>query len=214
MMKGFKDSKKKFHPITEQKGVRKSRDQLLKTKGVKTDLGIRKARDSDSNLEKMFEFEKPKVTKEREDLEYRNFNTILLNDVTNWGFGDIGEAIDKALSVGMDSKELAELIESFHEETGTDYEDIDIVAVLYDYILQMARNKIDEVLKYDFLNDFTGDGSEFYVAGNYMATTYDHSQSAVDELKDILIMATKEQQSELSKDVFVKSFFNDIDLFR
>jgi len=40
-MKGFKDSSGKFHPITDYKGVRKSRDQKTKTEGVK----IRKDRD-------------------------------------------------------------------------------------------------------------------------------------------------------------------------
>lgn len=210
-MKGYKDTKGKFHPIKDYIGVRKSRDQSAKTQGVKI---VRKAKDTSVKLEKIFEFEKPKITKEREDSEYGRFNSILLNDVTNWGFGDIGEAIDKALSVGLDSKELADLVEEFHEDTGTEYEDIDVVSVLYDYILQMARNKINQVLKYDFLNDFSGDGNEFYVAGNYMATTYDYSQSAVDELREKVMMANKQQQKELSSDVFVKSFFNDVDLFR
>jgi len=40
-MKGFKDSSGKFHPITEYKGVRKSRDSKEKTEGVKVE---RKAR--------------------------------------------------------------------------------------------------------------------------------------------------------------------------
>ena len=35
-MKGFKDSSGKFHPITDSKGVRKSRDQTVKLTGVKT----------------------------------------------------------------------------------------------------------------------------------------------------------------------------------
>lgn len=34
-MKGFKDSKKKFHPIKQYKGVRKSRDQSSKFVGIK-----------------------------------------------------------------------------------------------------------------------------------------------------------------------------------
>ena len=33
-MKGFKDKHKKFHPITEQKGIRKLRNRSTKTKGV------------------------------------------------------------------------------------------------------------------------------------------------------------------------------------
>ncbi len=35
MSNGFKDDSGKFHPITQSKGVRKSRDQKAKTKGVK-----------------------------------------------------------------------------------------------------------------------------------------------------------------------------------
>lgn len=34
-MKGFKDKNKKFHPINNKKGVRKSRDQNAKTQGVR-----------------------------------------------------------------------------------------------------------------------------------------------------------------------------------
>ena len=34
-MKGFKDKNNKFHPITQSLGVRKSRDQRLKTQGVR-----------------------------------------------------------------------------------------------------------------------------------------------------------------------------------
>jgi len=34
-MKGFKDSNNKFHPITQSKGVRKSRDQTAKTIGIR-----------------------------------------------------------------------------------------------------------------------------------------------------------------------------------
>lgn len=34
-MKGFKDSNNKFHPITQSKGVRKSRDQSTKTEGIR-----------------------------------------------------------------------------------------------------------------------------------------------------------------------------------
>jgi len=201
----------KFHPHTQHKGVRKSRDQNAKQEGVK----IRKARENpNKNLEKIFDLERKPVTKETDDFENKRFASIMLNDVTNWGFGDTGEAIDKALSVGLDAKELTEILESFHEETETPYEDMDVVAILYDHILQMARNKIDEVIKYDFLNDFSGDGTEFYVAGNFMATTYDYSQSAVDELRQKLLKANKNQLKELSDDIFVKSFLTDVDVFR
>ncbi len=43
-MKGFKDSSNKFHPITQTKGVRKSRDQKAKQQGIRIE---RKAREID-----------------------------------------------------------------------------------------------------------------------------------------------------------------------
>lgn len=42
MVKGFKDGNNKFHPITQARGVRKSRDQSIKSQGVL----IRKKRSS------------------------------------------------------------------------------------------------------------------------------------------------------------------------
>jgi len=50
-MKGFKDKNNKFHPITDYKGVRKSRDQTAKSAGVK----IRKQRDIQFNLDDRIE---------------------------------------------------------------------------------------------------------------------------------------------------------------
>ncbi|MCP6727439.1 MAG: hypothetical protein KJI69_05520 [Patescibacteria group bacterium] len=40
-MKGFKDSNNKFHPITQSKGVRKSRDQKVKQEGVRMKRGTK-----------------------------------------------------------------------------------------------------------------------------------------------------------------------------
>lgn len=45
-MKGFKDSSGKFHPIKKSKGIRKSRNQKAKRKGVK----IRKGRWDDTRF--------------------------------------------------------------------------------------------------------------------------------------------------------------------
>jgi len=48
----------------------------------------------------------------------------------------------------------------------------------------MARNHIEEVAGYDFLNDFSGSGTEIYTYGNYMCSSYDYSSEAILELKD------------------------------
>jgi len=202
-LKGFKDSSGKFHPITEHKGVRKSRDQSAKTQGVK----IRKAR-TDKGLEKMFEFNRS-IPKDVVEREFDDFTS----SVTDYGSADISTAVEKFREVGLRGKELADEVREFSDSTGTPLEDIDIVYVAYDHILQMARNKISEVLNYDFLNDFTGGGTEFYVAGNYMATSYDYSEEAVDELREKIKEASKIQLQELSDDVFVKSFLSDVEVF-
>ena len=42
------------------------------------------------------------------------------------------------------------------------YENFDPVASILDHILQIARNKIEEITGYDFLNDYSGSGTEIY----------------------------------------------------
>lgn len=49
-MKGHKDSSGKFHPHTPYNGVRKSRDQSIKTQGVKLTSGIRMQRELPTEL--------------------------------------------------------------------------------------------------------------------------------------------------------------------
>jgi len=58
---------------------------------------------------------------------------------------------------------LFEIIEEFRESVGyTDYESIDPVYCILDHVLQMSRNAIEELTGYDFINDFSGIGTEIY----------------------------------------------------
>ena len=107
---------------------------------------------------------------------------------------------------------MADLVRDWSEETGTDMDDLDIVAIVYEHELQMARNKIDSVLGYDFLNDTEHGGTEFYVAGNYMATSFDYSKEAVSDLQEKINEATGEQKDELEDDIFVKIFLEDVEV--
>lgn len=59
-MKGFKDSKGKFHPITEYKGVRKSRDQSVKSTGIKIERKARDLNEIDMQIRNL-EFEKQEI---------------------------------------------------------------------------------------------------------------------------------------------------------
>ncbi len=54
-MKGFKDSSNKFHPITQTKGVRKSRDQKAKTQGIRLQRIFQDDPDAIPKLEKKLE---------------------------------------------------------------------------------------------------------------------------------------------------------------
>ena len=87
--------------------------------------------------------------------------------------------------VGLNVDELFLIINDNKEYWGlADYTDIDPVYSVLDHILQMARNHIEEVTGYDFMNDFSGTETEIYTYGNYMCSSYDYSIEAVSELKE------------------------------
>jgi len=197
-LKGFKDSSGKFHPITEHKGVRKSRDQSAKTEGV------RMKRTSGRNLEKMFEIKPTSGSDERTERQFDRFTS----SITDFGSGDIASAVEKADEVGIDGRELADIVREFGDETETPLNDIDVVAVLYDHILQNARNEIDSVLNFDIQND-----ADFYVAGNFLATSYDYSSESLEKLTEIINEASKSDLQRLSESIFVRSFLTDVEVF-
>lgn len=179
--------------------------------GIKIGNGIKIPKNninSDNQLENMFELKKKEITKEREDSELKDFTFNALNSSLNWGFGDVGSAVDKATSVDVSGSELSDLIQEFHDDTETPFEDIDVVSVIYDHILQNARNEIDSVLGFDIQND-----ADFEVAGNFLATTYNHSTESLDDLREKFRNASQTELDQLKNNVFVKSFVTDIDLF-
>jgi hypothetical protein len=107
-----------------------------------------------------------------------------------FGYGDIERALEiveeSKLSQGSLADYLFELVENYKNDYGyEDYTDIDPVAVVYDYILQTARGEIEEKTGFDLENDSIARTS-IYVAGNYLATNYDRSEDAVEELRELL----------------------------
>jgi hypothetical protein len=48
--------------------------------------------------------------------------------------------------------------------------------------MQTARNKIEEITGYDFINDFSGCWTEINVLGNFMCSSIDYSDAAIEEL--------------------------------
>ena len=102
-----------------------------------------------------------------------------------FGYLDMQAACHIWEAVWLYERELYEIIDDFKESCGECcYSSIDPVYSVLEYILQMARNHIEEVARYDFMNDFSGSGTEIYTYGNYMCCSYDYSSEAILELKD------------------------------
>ena len=76
-MKGFKDKNKKFHPVRDYKGVRKSRDQFTKTQGIR--LG---KTNNQSIIRKKSAIEEPNVLDKQITKLEKSFKEGL--DKTDW----------------------------------------------------------------------------------------------------------------------------------
>lgn len=125
-----------------------------------------------------------------------------------FGSLDIKRAIEIFNQAGLRAEDLFEECETFAEETETDFKTLDVCYVAYDYILQMARNKISEVLSYDFCNDCKN--REIYTYGNFCCSNYDYSEEAKKELENNLKEATEEQKTELKKDDCFNTFIDEM----
>lgn len=133
------------------------------------------------------------------------------SSIAPFGSADIRTAIEFFIDVGLNGDDLAEQVNEFSDNTETKLSDIDVCYVAYDYVLQMARNKISKVIDYDFCNDLKN-GTEFYTYGNYMCTSYDYSSGAIQEMTDKIEQSTEEQKEELKEDVFVIAFLKNVDI--
>jgi len=113
------------------------------------------------------------------DREYDRFT----NAVVPFRSLDIKRAINVALQVEEDGDWVADLVLQYVEETRTPMEDVDVVACVYETILQEARTEIGQRTKFDFCND----GAYIEVSGSYCATSYNWADDANIVIKDKLI---------------------------
>lgn len=114
-----------------------------------------------------------------------------------FGSADIRAAISTALEVGYGGRWVAEQIEEFMDSCGiSSLSEIDPCYVVYDSLLQEARNDIDELLDIDILNDLD---NEVYVYGNYMCTSLDYTEEAKEELLKVLKKIKKSDRTDAIK---------------
>ena len=141
------------------------------------------------------------------DSEIAEFHSGL----TDYGSMDVRTAIKKFQEVELRASDLADEVRKYVEFTGTEIAKVDICYVAYDYILQMARDKIDRVLCFDLI-DSIKNGAGFYTYGNAMCTFFDYSEEATEQLTEKLKEDTPEQLEELLEDNFVKVFLEDVSI--
>ena len=126
-------------------------------------------------------------------------NQIISNydDFTNYlvpfGSLDIRTAVKVALEVDENGEWAAQQLQEFAESCDMKIEDCDPVYCVYDTILQEARNEIDNLINFDFMND----GAYIDTYGNFVATSYDWRDEANETIKEKLI-ENKIEFSDLS----------------
>lgn len=119
------------------------------------------------------------ITVQQIEREFDNFLFALMP----FGSLDIRTAVNTALEVGEDGEWAADMLQEFAKSCDMKIEDCDPVYCVYDAILQEARNEIDDLTNFDFMND----GADIETHGNYMATSYDWRDEANEKIKEKLI---------------------------
>lgn len=98
----------------------------------------------------------------------------LANALIPFGYLDMQRAAVVLEAAEVNKNDFVDYINDFCDETDSKFCDLDICYLAYEYILNEARNQIDEILSVDILND-TGD---FYTFGNYCCTSYDCNEAS------------------------------------
>ena len=125
-----------------------------------------------------------------------------------FGSLDIEEALRFGLDFGYHGNEIFTLVEQYSHDTATPFEELDIVYIVYEHILQHARDRIYEATGYDFVNDGP---AEIYTYGNFAGTCYDYTEEAKERLLAGLAALDHEKREELLDD-YLLQFLEYIDI--
>jgi ABC-type oligopeptide transport system substrate-binding subunit len=131
------------------------------------------------------------------------------SSVCFFGYLDVESAVKTFLDAGKDGDDLAKEVLKFAEDNEADLKDVDVCGVAYETLLQEARNKISEVLNFDFINDRN---FNIYTSSNYIGTSYDDTETLQEELTTRLEEATEEERSEILDDEATNWFLKEIEV--
>ena len=110
--------------------------------------------------------------------------------ILNYGSSDVGRAEDIIGEAELDISEVGQYIADYANNVGTLLSGLDVVALVYDFILQKVRDEVDNYNNNTELADL-----DVSVAGNYLATSYDGTGNLLDKAKVICQKVPKDKQS-------------------
>ena len=119
--------------------------------------------------------------------------TDYFHQIVPFGYHDVDAAIKVAKETGHDANWAGEQVTEYLANVGGKLEDIDPICVVFDSLLQEARNDIDTATGVDILND-TKEQIEVY--GNYVCTTLDYSEKAKEEALAIIAKVKDEDTTD------------------
>jgi len=129
-----------------------------------------------------------------DEMTSKNYD-LLMCQLCPWGSLDVWHMIKTAEAVDMDMYTLAEVLQNQAEQWDinlySDNPTTDINALLNDYILNQARQDIEDLTGIDIINDY-----DVYFFANYLDCPLQYT----DEAKKAIETAIKEKQ--LKKDNF------------
>ena len=116
----------------------------------------------------------------------------IIQALTNYGYGDIERANNVMDEADITDSDVAEYIKDLEQDYQTDRNasPLDLVAYVYDFILQEVKRDIENITKKDI-------DDKIKVSGNYLATSYDWKDE--DRAEVLEIIKEVEEPSETLK---------------
>lgn len=128
-----------------------------------------------------------------------------------FGYSDIQAVCEIWDETELKESKLFDIIDDSRKSMDyLNWDGFDPVYSVLDHVMQTARNKIEEITGYDFINDFSGSWTEINVHGNFMCSSIDYSDNAVEELVKNITWNI----AELVKDKFCQYLFNQLNICR
>ena len=108
----------------------------------------------------------------------RNGSELLLY-IVPFGALDLKAAETALVDADVSFREFADYLDDFIEDTGMNFLELDICALVYEFILQQVRSEIEELTGHDISE------TEIYTYGNYYCSCYDRFEAVSEIVQEI-----------------------------